>query len=284
MPGTIVVGVTEKPVSRRAVDWACDRAIARGLRIELISIVGGAIGVVGEGHVVDEALRRTSDLLEGEVARVRERGATADGRVRRGRPVEQLIAASEEAAMLVIGSDYRGHGTGPERGQHGLRITAGAHCPVAVVPDVDLAERTGVVVGVDGSEVSEAALAFAAEEADRLGEPLTAVSTWTPIALPYEMDGYPTSYLESMKHITEETLAIALAGLAENHPDLQVHRVVEYGFPASVINRLAAHARMAVVGSHGRGAIGRFLLGSTSELVLSRLATTTVVVRPEKTP
>ena len=281
MPGTIVVGVTEKPVSRRAVDWACERAIARGLRIELISIVGGAIGVVGEGHVVDEALRRTSDLLEGEVARVRERGATADGRVRRGRPVEQLIAASEDAAMLVIGSDYRGHSTGPERGQHGLRITAGAHCPVAVVPDLDLAERTGVVVGVDGSEVS---LAFAAEEADRLGEPLTAVSTWTPIALPYEMDGYPTSYLDNMTHLTEESLSIALAGVPESHPDLAVHRVVEYGFPASTLNRLAAHARLLVVGSHGRGALARFLLGSTSELVLARLATATVVVRPRETP
>ena len=36
---------------------------------------------------------------------------------------------------------------------------------------------------------------------------------------------------------------------------------------------------MTVVGSHGRGAFKRFLLGSISHEVLSRLATVTAVVR-----
>ncbi|WP_369076702.1 universal stress protein [Tessaracoccus lacteus] len=63
------------------------------------------------------------------------------------------------------------------------------------------------------------------------------------------------------------------------YPDLGLELVVERGEPALLINRVAAHARLTIVGSHRRGAMARFLLGSTSEQVLARLATTTIVVR-----
>lgn len=275
----VVVGVTDAPASQRAVDWAAGRAADRDDLVELVSIVGGAVGVIGEGHVVDEALQLTQRLLDREAARVRARGVLAETRVGRGKPVEQLIEASKEAALLVIGSDYRGPGSGPARGPHGVRITAGAHCPVAVVPDLDLTGRSGVIVGVDGSEVSEAAIAFAAAEADRSGEPLTAVSVWSPVAVPFEMRSYPEGYLENMQKLTEETLAISIAGIPQKYPDLEVRRIVEREYPEMVINRVAGQARLTVIGSHGRGPVARFLLGSTSQQVLARLATTTVVVR-----
>ncbi len=280
MTERIVVGVTDAPASRRAVDWAVDRAASRGGRLELVSVVGGAIGVVGEGEVIDEALHLTEGLLNGEAERVRARGVPVETRVLRGQPVEQLIESSEGAALLVIGSDHRGPTSGPARGPHGIRITAGARCPVAVVPDVDPGERSGVVVGSDGSEVSERAIAFAASEADRFREPLTVVGTWSPIPLPFGMRSYPDHYMDNMQQLTEESLAISVAGLAQAYPDIEVRRVIERSTrPDTVINRLGAHARLAVIGSHGHGRIARFLLGSTSQQVLSRLATTTVVVR-----
>jgi nucleotide-binding universal stress UspA family protein len=278
----ILVGVTDAKVSRRAVDWAADRAAKHGDRLELISIIGGAVGVVGEGEVIDHATRLTQDMLghEAECARARARGMQVQTRIERGKPVEELIEASKEAALLVIGSDYRGPESGPARGPHGIRITAGAYCPVAVVPDLDLTGRSGVIVGVDGSEVSEFAIAFAAAEADRSGEPLTAVSTWSPVALPLYLRSYPDDYLQIMQKLTEEALGISIAGIPQVYPDLEVRRVVERSSgPETVINRLASQARLTVIGSHGYGRVGRFLLGSTSEQVLARLATTTVVVR-----
>ena len=63
-------------------------------------------------------------------------------------------------------------------------LAAGAKCPVVVVPDFETAGRSGVVVGVDGSPVSEHALRFAAAEAHRVGEKLIAVSVWTPVEAP----------------------------------------------------------------------------------------------------
>jgi nucleotide-binding universal stress UspA family protein len=148
-----------------------------------------------------------------------------------------------------------------------------------VVPDVDVSKRSGVVVGVDGSPASEKAIAFAAAEADRLGEPLIAVSAWTPLEVPRNMAVYPAEYLENMEKLTAEALGLSLAGLSSRYPDLEIDRRVERGYPSQIINDLASSARLAVVGSHGRGALARFLLGSVSQDVLGRLATVTAVVR-----
>lgn len=279
MQESILVGVTDTPASRRAVDWAAQRAQESNGRIELISIVGGATGAVGEGPVVEQALALTQTMLDEEAERIRARDVAVDTRVGRGNPVEELIDASMVFDLLVIGSNHRGPGSGTRRGPHGIRIVEGAHSPVAVVPDIDITGRHGVIVGVDGSPTSERAIEFAAEEAVRAGDQLTAVTTWSTVPLPVGMHGYPTTYLSGMQKIAEETLSIALAGIGQNHPNLLVHRVVERGDADATINRLAAEARLTVIGSHGRGAVARFLLGSTSQEVLARIATTTVVIR-----
>lgn len=276
---SILVGVTDTPASRRAVDWAAQRAQESNGRVELISIVGGATGAVGEGAVVDEALAKTQKMLDREAERIKARDIAIDTRVGRGNPVEELINASMVFDLLVIGSDHRGPGPESRRGPHGIRIVAGAHSPVAVVPDIDIAGRRGVIVGVDGSLTSERAIEFAAAEADRVGDQLTAVTTWSTVPLPVGLHGYPTTYLSGMQKLAEETLSTALAGIGQSHPNLVVQRVVERGDADATINRLAAEARLVVIGSRGRGMIARFLLGSTSQEVLTHIATTTVVIR-----
>ncbi|WP_454117506.1 universal stress protein [Microbacterium lacticum] len=282
MNDTITVGVTGAPVAERAIRWAVARAASRRQRLELVGVVGGALGAVGEDAVVEDALAATRDLLEAHAESVRAAAPEVPVSVRAeaGDPVRLLIEASTRSALLVIGSDYRGPGDGPDRGAHGVRIAAGASCPVVVVPDFDTEERSGVVVGIDGSAVSEHALRFAAAEADRLGEPLVAVSVWTPLSAPRNsLAVYPELYLENMQAATEEVLALALAGIASDYPDLVVERRVERGYPSQVLNGIAKDARLAVVGTHGRGALARFLLGSISQEVLERLATVTAVVR-----
>lgn len=281
MSGKIIVGVADDTGSRRAVDWAAERAVARRQQLELVGVIGGAIGAVGEGEILDAARAATAETLDAEAARIAADGLTVTTRVATGDPVAELVDASKGAALLVIGSDYRGPGHGPARGSRGIRIVAGAACPVLVVPDAEPdADRRGVVVGVDGSPVSEAAIAFAAEEADRLGEPLIAVTVWTPLAAPRNSFMVnPAEYRAGMEQNAREALALSVAGLRSRHPGLQLEERVAEGYPSVVINELAADARLAVVGSHGRGAVRRFLLGSISHEVLQRLATVTAVVR-----
>lgn len=279
MSEAIVVGVTDAPIARRAVDWAAQRAADRRQPLELLAVVGGAVGAVGEDSVLDSALAGARELVEGEASRIAPLGVTASTRVERGNPVSVLLDASADASLLVIGSDYKGPGGGKARGAHGVRIAAGAKCPVVVVPDFEVSGRSGIVVGVDGSPVSEKAVAFAAAEAERLGEPLVAVSVWTPLEAPRNMGVYPVEYLENLEQLTDEAQGVALAGLRQQYPDLDIERRIERGYPSEVINELASSARLTVVGSHGRGALARFLLGSISHEVLARLATVTAVVR-----
>lgn len=279
MVETIVVGVTSAPVAQRAVDWALARARDRTCAVELVAVVGGAVGVVGEAEVLVEAMHEAQSLLDAHAERAEGTGVEITTKVARGNPVSVLLDESQDAALLVIGSEDRGSDEGSARGFHGLRLASAARCPVVVVPDIDLGERRGVVVGVDGSPVSEAAIRFAAAEADRQGEPLIAVSVWTPLEAPRSRGSYPLGYLENLEALTAETLAVSLAGLRADFPRLEVHQRVERGYPSAVLTALAGSARLVVVGSHGRGAVARFLLGSIGQEVLARLATVTVVVR-----
>jgi nucleotide-binding universal stress UspA family protein len=55
--------------------------------------------------------------------------------------------------------------------------------------------------------------------------------------------------------------------------------MVEPAYPAQLIRREAATARLAVVGTHGRGAFRRFFLGSTTQLLLEQPPTVLAIVR-----
>ncbi|MEZ3159199.1 universal stress protein [Microbacterium sp. BWT-B31] len=283
MAGTIVVGVTDRAVSERVVDWAAARAGSTGDRLVLLSVVGGAVGAVGEAEVLGTAVTAAESLAETHAERLRSQGGEVEVRVVHGNPTAQLIESSTDASLLVIGSDYRGEGHGGRRGPHGRRIVAGSHCPVVVVPDYDVGGRSGVVVGLDGSDLSRRALEFAADEASRTGETLTAVSAWTPMPVGSygmgEVAYYPELYLTDLQGVTESMVADLLAPVREAHPQLRIEAYVAEGDPGLVVNDAAVSARLAVVGTHGRGGLARLLLGSVSENVLAELATVTAVVR-----
>ena len=280
MSDTIIVGVADAAASRPALDWAAQRARDTGAHLVLVAVVGGAVGAVGEADLVARVSASTRESLDAIAAPLRETGVEVTVRVDAGDPIAVLVDASRSAGLLVIGGEPRAHG---RRGQHGARIAAGAHCPVVVVPTAaeatDGAERRGVVVGVDGSEVSDAAIEFAAVEAERLGEPLVMVSAWMPIAVPGDFGVYPDLYLTDLAGVTQSAMDRVVDGVRSRHPSVEVTTHVGEGDPALVIVDAARTARLAVVGSHGRGAFARFLLGSVSEEVVAQLVCATAVVR-----
>jgi nucleotide-binding universal stress UspA family protein len=137
-----------------------------------------------------------------------------------------------------------------------------------------------IVVGVDGSPESLAALGWAARQARATGALLEAVTVFQPVAdVTFAFGGYPAVNpvdRDQARVVAEESLDKALNSVA---PDVTVESiVVADGSPSRTLTDLAQGASMLVVGAHHRSGLG-LLLGSTAGSCV-RHATCPVVVVP----
>lgn len=136
-----------------------------------------------------------------------------------------------------------------------------------------------VVVGVDGSPESEAALRFAADEAKLRDALLRIVCAWEPSASGYLGEAFaptPDAFVEA-EHHAEDVLRKALRQL-QGEP-LEVEAVAEEGGPAAVLLEQAAGAELLVVGSRGLGTAKRLMLGSVSHDLAHHASCPVTIVR-----
>ena len=136
-----------------------------------------------------------------------------------------------------------------------------------------------VVVGIDGSRESEAALRFAAEEAKLRGALLRIVCGSEPSAsgnLGAAFAPTPDEFVHA-EHHAEEVLRGALQQL-KGEP-LEVEAVAEEGGPAAILLEQAAGAELLVVGSRGLGTAKRLMLGSVSHDLAQHARCPVVIVR-----
>ncbi|WP_168209096.1 universal stress protein [Agromyces intestinalis] len=282
--GEIAVGVsTAGPATDRAVRWAAERAAGQGHRLRLVHVVDSAIEATGDAELLLAAQSRARDCLASArtTAETQSPGLEVVTDLEQGNPAEVFERLTRGSDLLVVGSDWHGGKRPSRRGVNSLRIAASSSVPVAVIPDIDTAARRGVVVGVDGSEVSDRALVFAAAEAERIGEPLIAVHAWDIAVMVGGEYGYGVAMVgaDALGSAAEEVLDDSLAATVAAHPGLEIERRVVAGDPVAALVDEAANASLLVVGSHGRGALARFLLGSVSHGVLAHLEGPTIVVR-----
>jgi nucleotide-binding universal stress UspA family protein len=118
-----------------------------------------------------------------------------------------------------------------------------------------------IVVGVDGSEPSVAAL----RESDRLarafGAEIEAVTTWT---YPAAYSAYAFTSVPSFEEIAQEIQEKALQDAFGTDRPSSLRAVIEQGHPASVLIERSKGAEMLVLGSRGYGGFTGLLLGSVS--------------------
>lgn len=280
----IAVGIIDSSPSDSALLWAAARA--RRLRLPLV-----VLHVLDDrwmaGEALDalpyiDALRNSAlDLLKeaGERVRAAEPGLQVTTELLEGSVGGALGDYSKNASMLVLGSSGHSRGALTDRA---LQAAATAECPVAVIGAGQGGQ--GIVVGVDGSRESTQAVAFAAAEADALGEDLTVLyaftgpNRWIKAGLP------SSSFAEHVVEEEQMVLSETVAGLCQDYPGLAVHGVLETVLePADALVQAAANAKMLVLGRRGRGGFGRLLLGSTAHGVLTQPPCPTVITRLKKT-
>ena len=144
-----------------------------------------------------------------------------------------------------------------------------------------------IVVGVDGSPSSLAALRWAAKEAQLRGARLVALHAWTPptpVAVPGpglapipEVD--LPGQVEALREGAAAELEAAVDEAFSGAPPAEIERMLVDGDAAEALEAESSSADLVVVGSRGRGALAAALLGSVSEHVIGHAECPVVVVR-----
>jgi nucleotide-binding universal stress UspA family protein len=282
MAEKIIVGVDGSEQSRTALNWALDRASARNGEIELLHVADDSF-LSESVAFLSEAQRASEQMLEAECAYAASRGFTGvvTGTAIVGHPIAEVEEASKHGDLVVLGAHEGSRLAGSFFGTRAVKIAATAFCPVAVIPFIQKPEARGVVVGIDGSEASQKAIAFAAEEASIRGVTLHAVYAWMPPLTPGLEYLWSDELADAQRNAADEAIAIGIAGLATRYPDLVIQRHTIQAPPVAALLNVAENAELLVVGSRGRGGITRLLLGSVSHGVLQKLPCPTIVTRAE---
>jgi len=140
------------------------------------------------------------------------------------------------------------------------------------------ATQRRIVVGVDGSAASLAALRWAVRQAELTGAPLEIVSTWE---WPVSYSGWETLDPPDYDPADEarRQLDKAVSAVLTPRDAIEVRQSVIEGHAAPVLEALSKTADLVVVGSHGHGELAGMLLGSVSEHCVTHCHCPVVVLR-----
>lgn len=289
----VVVGVDGSTAALRAVRWAAERANRDDRPLRIVHAydlpLGFPTGVTEEESILNglrEQGRRwlatAQDLAKEVVPALRVEVAL----VARA-PTTGLLHETEKAALLVLGNRGRNTLTGLLVGSTSLALSGIAHCPVVLVrngAEGNPSPSGPIVVGVDGTEASEAAVAFAFAEASAQGATLVALYAWAESVFETALAG-PNAPLDwdRQGQFAAVVLAERLAGWQEKYPEVRVERELVHDRPTRALRRCAQTAQLVVVGRRGRGGFRDLVLGSTSQHLLHHATCPVAVVRTETT-
>lgn len=127
-----------------------------------------------------------------------------------------------------------------------------------------------IVVGVDGSEHSMAALEWAAVQAQRTGVALEIVAAFG--------SGYQFLSRSEADQCMQNDVAEAIVRAEKLAPGVDITSTTFEGPPETVLTKQGAGADLLVVGSRGRGGFKCLLLGSVSRKCVHRASCPVVVV------
>jgi nucleotide-binding universal stress UspA family protein len=271
--------VSPAEVDAPAVQWAVDYGSPRRSDLELVHVLEETRAFVPKtlrGEVLlgaEQELRGFAEHIADAHPRV-----TVHSTVLEGSPVDQLSDRAAGAELLVIGTHALKRFSNLIFSTRAAQIVTRSSVSVVIVPAEHREPGTGIVVGVDGSPASLAAVEFAAREADRLGEPLTVVYAWR-VPAPWTIATIEVDWPIEPGDDDRIILAESVAGLPEQYPDLLVTEDMNAMLPVDALIGAATGARMLVVGTHGRKGFARFWLGSVSHQLILAMPCPLAVIR-----
>jgi nucleotide-binding universal stress UspA family protein len=278
----ILVGVDGTGGAENALRFAARQAIAQMRAVRIVHAAQEPIPLTSvldplpatRRHVEEQILRPAVDHVRGLVAWC----VPVQTAVSSGPAVRVLLAHSADASVVVLGHRSR---TGARRvlsPSTAMAVASRAHCAVVSVPQVwdPSSERGHVLVGVDGSTPSAAALGAAFDAAQTRRASLTVLHAWR---LPDQYDAVVGSPVLRPEWTQESQVILSeiLAGWCSAYPDVAVDVELHYERPVSAMVEAAAKADLVVLGRHQDRLFG-FPIGSVAAALIKHAPIPVMVV------
>jgi nucleotide-binding universal stress UspA family protein len=292
----VVVGIDRSHYSQAALRYAAQLAHTQRRPLRVVHAFEPAHSsvrpLIGRSAELADVFRNSAQRLCDDALETVSLGypdVDVNARVEPGPVVETLLEESATAEALVLGRRGMGGFASLLLGSTTLQVTGHAQCPVITVPKPHDVEppREGIVVGIDGSEISERAVEYAFRAASELEEKLILLHAWddpaATMGIAMMAPGvYDSSWFESDAVLeVEEQLLLAesVAGWSEKYPDVHVERKIVRRHPVVALVDESTAASLVVVGCRGQGTLRSMALGSVSHGVLHHASGPVAVVR-----
>lgn len=294
MVRTILVPLDGSPLAERALPYA--EAIARHahmtlLLVRMLTLPSSATALIGPPGT---CLAEAEAYLDEQADRLAGRGLTADTRVIYGDAAAGIIqeTASRGAELIVMATHGR---TGLGRlvfGSVAEEVLRQTTAPLLLVrawagdtAPPSLGTRPRILVPLDGSPFAEEALPVAVGLATALHGALVllhAVSPLEPVVFSeFAYAAWPESQEERLASGREYLRDLATRGATGACP---VHCDVRLDMPTLAIADAARDhgAALVVMATHGRGALGRLVLGGVAHATLLHTRLPLLLIRPRR--
>lgn len=283
MGETIIVGYDGSSPSAEAVLWAANEAVVRNVPLRMVACYDvPAVGDAMSGFPAAEVYAIAVDDIQASLNEMRDVAVAKYPQIRLeciaspGPPSVALLNGVTAADLVVMGASSHHGKAAFWLGSTPRSVIHHSPCPVVIVRGaVSRGRPDRVVVGIDGSEPSESAVRWAADEAGRHQVELLVVHGWW---YPYVFVEDSMSQARDLTRVDAQIVLDKAVELAREVCATEVgHQLVESG-PASALLDTVRDGDLLVLGSHGHGAITAGLIGSTVNSVLERSAVPVVVV------
>jgi nucleotide-binding universal stress UspA family protein len=290
MSRNVTVGLDGSPESLAAADWAAHEALLRDAPLRLVHawqwqpytyspLAGASL------PPLDDPRSEWAERLPRETAaRLAERhpGLHISAERIPEQPVTALLAAAEEADLLVLGSRGLGGVTGFIVGSVALAVVARTERPVVLVRAgervADDHPKGGVVLGLDLERPDGSLIGFAFEAASRRGRNLRVVHGWRPPSS-YGYGGAFDLDLNAELHAQiRHNMIEVLRPWREKFPGVEVNEQAVVGSAGSHLVDASRDAALVVVGRRNRRTPVGPHIGPVTQAVLHHAAAPVAVV------
>lgn len=284
----IVVGVDGSRCASAALRWAAAEAARRGATLRAVCAyepepqwlprraAGGAELALAAREHANEVLSEATTEARGEAPEISI--TTAAGA---GSPAKVLLEAARTAAAVVVGNRGRGGFASLMLGSTCQQVATHAPTTAIVVRGRGPTAAGPVIVGSDGSDLSEYALGVGFSEAKSRGCALVAIRTFTVPTPPWTMDVPPGIFdSDELARREREELDRSLRPWREEYPEVPVEPRVVLGVASRVLTEASGGGQLVVVGASGHTGLAGALLGSVGMYVLHHADCPVLIARP----